>query len=439
LQPIAPLDWFAEVFSSEFSQTGNTKVARFIFIHGTFTQQANWPALTAGITKACENLKITAVFDKVTWTGHNSFKAREAAAESIADRVKSAIASDPNEPVFAIAHSHGGSALAHYLKMATASSLANSDLRALAMMPAGCAFLSTPFVAMRQRKNATQLMAALFTLPMLLVTFLFMHISPAATSSVEPIAILSNTLWWQWLFYSTPGISLAIFGLFVRYAEINSYGVIMLTQTCNMPRGNNIFLRFPGDEAAAALAATQFFAWVGSKIARFARRYLLIDYFLANVFLNTVVTGTFAIVYGTILVSVYNAGLGETVNAMADYVIAAFKSFDLRGIGVCFFVGGAILLAAMISIAVATAIFCFIWQALATRAFGWSSLMHGFVIELAVEPLPFGENKLYTMNWEIGPSDNIVHSWTYEDTRAIDYIEKWIAQSMSEPKKGESP
>jgi len=364
-----------------------------------------------------------AVFEPVTWTGLNSFEAREAAAKNIAEIVKSAKASDPNDPVFAIAHSHGGNALAYYLKTAFRDAMVNSDWRAADLMPAGCAFLSTPFVAMRQRRGAAKLMTALFTLAMLLFSYLCVLVSPTPTASIEPMEVLSNTLWWQWLFYSIPGLLLTTFVFFVRYAESNSYFTILLTQTCDMPRGNNIFLRFAGDDAAAALSATQFFSWGASNIARVFRRYLLTDYLLANVFLSVLVTATFVTVNRTILASVYNAGLGETTNAIEDYVAVAFGSLDVRGIGICFFVGGAFLLSVLISIAVITSLFCFTWQALATRAFGWSSLMHGFVIELAVEPLPFGENKLLSLNWDIGPDEGIVHSWTYGDSRAIKYID----------------
>jgi hypothetical protein len=43
-------------------------------------------------------------------------------------------------------------------------------------------------------------------------------------------------------------------------------------QTAHMPWGNYLFLRYPGDEAAAALATLQFFSLVATKIANLIGR-----------------------------------------------------------------------------------------------------------------------------------------------------------------------
>ena len=94
--------------------------------------------------------------------------------------------------------------------------------------------------ALRHRCHQRERLTALFTLPMLLLSYLCVLISPAPTASIEPMEVLSNTLWWQRLFYSIPGLLLTTFVFFVRYAERNSYVTILLTQTCDMPRGNSI-------------------------------------------------------------------------------------------------------------------------------------------------------------------------------------------------------
>jgi pimeloyl-ACP methyl ester carboxylesterase len=122
-------------------------MATFILVHGTFAKEASWPELEAGLAETANAANEKASFERVLWTGKNRASARQAAGEMILAAVKRVRSASVTEKIFIIGHSHGGSAIAYFLKSypETAKTLS------------GCAFLSTPFIAIRPRQNALQL------------------------------------------------------------------------------------------------------------------------------------------------------------------------------------------------------------------------------------------------------------------------------------------
>jgi hypothetical protein len=90
-------------------------MAAFIFVHGTFAKSAHWPALQAGLAAAAEAAGERAYFQEALWSGKNRATAREKAATDILS-VMEKIKSPSNEKLFIIGHSHGGSAIAYFLK-----------------------------------------------------------------------------------------------------------------------------------------------------------------------------------------------------------------------------------------------------------------------------------------------------------------------------------
>ena len=70
-------------------------------------------------------------------------------------------------------------------------------------------------------------------------------------------------------------------------------------------------------------------------------------------------------------------------------------------------------------------------QAVMVRAFGWTSLAAGFLVELAIEPLPFGAHSLIHIDWGSDTrSALIVHSWTYEHPLAIARLRDWVRSEL---------
>jgi hypothetical protein len=75
-------------------------------------------------------------------------------------------------------------------------------------------------------------------------------------------------------------------------------------------------------------------------------------------------------------------------------------------------------------------------QALMSRAFGWTSLSAGLLVDLAIEPLPFGEHTLVHIDWTSSKEiiDGVTyityflgmtHSWVYSHPAAISCLQKW--------------
>jgi hypothetical protein len=71
-------------------------------------------------------------------------------------------------------------------------------------------------------------------------------------------------------------------------------------------------------------------------------------------------------------------------------------------------------------------------QATTFWAFGWTRFNAGFLVELAIEPLPFGTHSLTHIDWANGflGMTGITHSWTYEHPIAIQRIEDWVATKL---------
>ena len=118
-------------------------MATFILVHGTFAKAARWSVLQDRLTETVRAAGDAPSFEPLTWTGRNRAAARQAAALEISTSVKNIQRASANEKIFIIGHSHGGSAIAYFLK----------EHPEAANTLAGCAFLSTPFVAMRPRRN----------------------------------------------------------------------------------------------------------------------------------------------------------------------------------------------------------------------------------------------------------------------------------------------
>jgi Predicted acetyltransferases and hydrolases with the alpha/beta hydrolase fold len=123
-------------------------MATFILVHGTFAKSAHWPALESGLVETARAAGENARFEQATWTGRNKIIARGVAATNIFNLVQQIRSRSPNEKIFLIGHSHGGSGIAYFLK---------EHPEAMNLL-GGCAFLSTCFVAIRPRSHGSRIM-----------------------------------------------------------------------------------------------------------------------------------------------------------------------------------------------------------------------------------------------------------------------------------------
>jgi hypothetical protein len=381
-------------------------MAHFIFVHGTFAAEANWPLLQAGLIEAARSAGENATFEQIHWSGKNRAKARSAAATSIWLYVERKRHSSPSEKIFVIGHSHGGSAIAYFLKWFTET----------AGKVAGCAFLSTPFVAIRPRENAVNSFTTLsffLSLIPVFISFFIIPVDPERLEFPDPSwYVIGLCVGATWAFRK--------FVLDWRVARLAEDA--MREQTANMPGANCLFIRASGDEAAAALSAAQFIAWASAKsyalVERLTRPLLHLDRRLTFSFVVLGFFGSFC-TFEWVLVDMFFRFPHDfnTLVGKLYFCILVLCSIIAIALIVCVFATYFVLGA----------------QAVMARAFGWTDLLAGFLTELAIEPLPFGTHSLVHIDWSDGSfsGDGIVHGWTYSHPRAVEHIRSWVVSTLS--------
>jgi pimeloyl-ACP methyl ester carboxylesterase len=417
-------------------------MATFILVHGTFAKSAHWPFLQASLAETARAAGDEPLFEQLTWTGRNRASARLAAASAIFTSVQKIQRASANEKIFLIGHSHGGSAIAYFLK----------EHPEAAKMLAGCAFLSTPFVAIRPRREAIRLIATLFFIPLL--AFQGLWIFPGLSNDDWLNANLAYFLG----VLLAPTIVVLPMVFFIRRAgdpqKLAEQSIRQ--QTANIPAGNYLFLRCSGDEAAAALSAGQFIAWLGmkaSKILDLLSRPFFFDPTLAKgrAYVRQIRNYLFyfpmimAIGYGWYVAFSDIAKLGvfgyffspdgpfvgrlkhiqimlQAQNPMID-ILPYITGMVFRLIS--------FVVVSLLLLSLSAVILIFFTQALTSWVFGWTRLFNGFFVELAIEPLPFGEHSLIHIDWASGSTglDGIVHSWTYAHPVALMHLQSWITAS----------
>jgi pimeloyl-ACP methyl ester carboxylesterase len=380
-------------------------MAHFILVHGTFAQGADWPLLQAGLTETAQAVGESATFVQVHWTGKNRARARASAASSISLRIKAMLAASPTEKIFVIGHSHGGSAIAYLLK----------QFPETAINLAGCAFLSTPFVAIRGRINAVDSFTALALFVCLMPVFAC-YLIPNKSDHPEIF---------DWSTCLAICFGSAIWLLREKFLKAR-VGLIqenaIREQTADLPEANCLFIRASGDEAAAALSATQFVAWASSKgYALVERITIWLLGHLAGWIGTTLALGLFAVVlaWGFLLLRMlfrFPLNLGEPEQLLVFVIVAALE-----------------IVPAILFAFVLETYFVLGAQAIMARSFGWGGLWAGLLTELAIEPLPFGEHSLVHIDWNaanLSSPDSILHSWTYSHPLAIEHIKKWVVSTL---------
>ncbi|OPY98931.1 hypothetical protein A5906_30710 [Bradyrhizobium sacchari] len=394
-------------------------MATFIFVHGTFAKSAEWPLLRNALIEASHTRGQEARFPPITWTGKNTIAAREAAAIKISDAVLSARSIGRDEKIFLIGHSHGGSAIAYFLKNHEAAAVVD-----------GCAFLSTPFVAIRPRTNAVGLI--------LLTVFVALNV--AGISRV----ILAH------FGYPSLGFTIAVVGILAivlsaRKLRTQDRRTLVVKetikqQTADVPQGQYLFVRCSGDEAAAALSAVQFLAWLGVKISKVLGR--IVRPFSSS---SVLIVGIFSCLATLVISSSVQIGLVMLSNIRRDagicgflHIISEVFSTDFLGVLVILFL--TLGLPCIVLSFLGMSLGVFLTQAVASWAFGWTRLSTGLLVELAIEPVPFGEHPLVHIDWTEGRGlEGIVHSWTYEHPVAVQRVRNWVEASLIAPPENRPP
>ncbi len=432
-------------------------MATFILVHGTWAKSAHWPVLQDSLAETARAAGDTVLFKPLTWTGRNLAGSRQAAASEIFTLVNSIQRTAANEKIFIIGHSHGGSAIAYFLK----------EHPEAANTLAGCAFLSTPFVAIRPRRNALWLMVPLLFFP----SIFFMNIIPPVYYDIAVLERLRLDLpyWssahWFHLFITSIVAAVFLLGLFFakRASDPHKVGQSIRQETADIPAGNYLFLRCSGDEAAAGLSAVQFIAWLGMKAARLlelitrpldlskVERFSIAVVVRVAVLSIAYVAVTGAITFGWIRIVKFGLwryflspdgrfveNLGWIKRCLQDLqeshkLSVADDMYCIYGFGTeILYDLFAVVVIGLILLCLFAVLLIFITQAVTSWAFGWTRLSTGFLVELAIEPLPFGEHSLIHIDWATASIglDGMVHSWTYAHPDAIIHLQNWVRESL---------
>jgi pimeloyl-ACP methyl ester carboxylesterase len=418
-------------------------MATFILVHGTWAKSAHWPILQDGLAEAARAAGDKPVFEQLMWTGRNWARDRRAAASAIFTLVQRVQRAAANEKIFIIGHSHGGSAIAYFLK----------EYPEAAKTLGGCAFLSTPFVAIRPRREAYQLISALILFLYIPFASLWKAITeerpdhptmekiterlnaPIITSAdlfaIFVAGVVAALVWWA-------SVSLK------KASAAQNVELAIRQQTADIPAGNYLFLRCSGDEAAAALSAAQIVAWAATKTSQMlelltrplynsGRPYVqAVSWALFSLLLSSFGYGWFAVFPG-----IYKSGFGYFLSPdgllfeKLDIISMIFHITKIVYAFVSFVV------ACFLSLCILAALFVFAVQALTSWIFGWTLLSTGFLVEVAIEPLPFGEHSLGHIDWTAGSIglDGLLHSWTYAHPVAIMHLQKWVMERLEELSK----
>jgi pimeloyl-ACP methyl ester carboxylesterase len=402
-------------------------MATFILVHGTFAKSANWPNLQDALAEAARAAGDDPVFEQLTWTGRNRARDRQAAAAAIHTLVQRIRLGSANERILVIGHSHGGSAIAYLVK----------EYPEAAKTLGGCAFLSTPFVAIRPRREAFRFITLLIFFPY--VALLSCLLREIGNPRHDIFAMTSGQLFGIFV-VCVVGALLWLALVFIKRASApEKVKQSIRQQTADIPAGNYLFLRCSGDEAAAALSATQIIAWAAIKTSKMLELLTRPVFDPGGPFARVVSWSVFSSLvlpslgYGWLVVlpGIYESGLryflwpdglfgtNDLVLILGYTVESLFKLVS--------FIAACLLL-----ICVLAALLIFLTQAFTSWFFGWTRFFTGFLVELAIEPLPFGEHLLVHIDWTAGSIglDGMVHSWTHDHPVAIMRLQRWVRDSL---------
>lgn len=423
------------------------KKVTFLLVHGTFARQAKWTMpespLCQTIISAISSARLDADIRAVRWSGRNTVRDRIAAGLEIARQLKN-VDRKTSPHVFLIGHSHGGSAIAHFLLNRKHGESSVS----------GCAFLSTPFIAARVRPDAFIIYAGLLAILsilsfILLNALLSIVIGGAMTLLIKEFGG-SNLLALAIDAAAALIVGIALRGQLRVFRKMlaQSESRIASNETARLEADNCLLVRCTRDEAAIALAFGQFVAALAAAIAstmmsiagytslfvarlRKSRVYFIIvvacalfySFFIAEI-LVAAAFGDFGHIW-------HGAFVRDTFNFPLASVEMIFNFILRKVLWIPFAIVTSFLLGGLTLYLIAS-----ILNGIVIWSFGWVNFLDAFFAEVSVEPTPFGAHEFHHISW-LGDAraplwTNLGHSASYHSQLSLDAFRKWLLKMLGE-------
>ncbi len=421
--------------------------ATFLLLHGTFARGARWTSpgspLRQRIEAESRAAGITANIRAVSWSGRNRTRDRIAAGRELA-KILSGIDREVSPKVFLIGHSHGGSAIAHFLV----------NRRVEGPEVSGCVFLSTPFIAARIRPDAFLTYSSLLAIAAVL-GFVFISILLGLMIGGALTLLLDDFWGSNPLAIAVDGIALFLVGFVLRkqpkvYRRLMTRAKIRISanETARAPIPASLLLRASGDEAATALAFGQFIATLTIAITSAVMSIVAgISHFASKLRSSRVwstVLLALGVFYGFFIVDVIVAAAfgdlgylwhgafdwGETFDFPLPFVQGPFNFVLRRVLWMPFAAATTVILLGM-GLYLTTGLI----NALVIWAFGWINFLDAIFAEVSVEPTPFGAHLFHHVEWSDdshGPLwSRLSHSTTYQSPACLDILGFWLQKLLT--------
>jgi pimeloyl-ACP methyl ester carboxylesterase len=425
--------------------------AHVLLVHGTWAPDATWvnqdSPLASRISTEFAELRIAA---PMRWSGANSFRARQQAAEALVARLRS---ESGTVRFILIAHSHGGSVLHYAYRIAP-------DLFAEKVLGAAC--MATPFFGFSLRPGYGSLVMA----AVVVTAILLLHAGMAA------IMFGSEHLKWN-LEDNLPRL-MAVGSIFA--ATLLTVTIMILRnrqglhdwlaagadalskwETAVIRLPEVAFFRSMGDEVALGLSTGQFLSTIinrllGSLSAAAERvmgflgwmnRYLLGKAMLALLFvLMTIAAGLPPAIQGSLgfrsedfimLFWIYGVGCGiDEAPAVGSLLCAGLQLALWVDLG----------LVALTMLLLVFAVLGWACNFFMLRLFGTWSLRAAVSAEFAIEPVPEGAHRFCNTGWSRDPAvlarerPTLQHSEPYSSHSSRSALCDWIRTLLSRNESG---
>lgn len=418
------------------------KKVTFLLVHGTFARGAKWTApespLCGALVSAANDLDLAAVIERIRWSGRNRVRDRIEAARRI-DCALRRIDRDVSPHVVLVGHSHGGSAIAHFLRR-------REDVPRVS----GCAFLSTPFVATRVRPDAYLVYSSLLATAAC-VAFAVLSVALSIAIGLT-VSLFDETFGGSTLVAASIQLAAALIVGFALRRQAGTFKRVIAAcgarladvETARIEANGCLLLRASSDEAAAALAFAQFVAAVTGKTASIAMsligrtsvwfgRATTSKLWTSAILIFCVFYGFYAamliehlISYGTLHYLWSGAyDLGIIVDFAPPWVSSAF---DVVLHKILWFPFSALTVVLVTSVLLYSA--TSIVNAAAIWAFGWANFVDAMFAEVSAEPTPFGAHVFTLVRWSEDDRAsswlNMNHSATYQSPACLDALRSWL-------------